>query len=164
MEAVARALQEAGVRYLIAGGLAVNAHGYLRFTADIDVVIALEAGNIDAAFAALAAAGYRPIVPITARQFGDAALRRQWIADKGMQVLSFFSEGHPESSVDIFVDEPFDFGSEYAQAMVTELLPGILVRFVSIPTLIRMKQIAGRARDQDDIEHLRMILNAERKS
>jgi len=30
-----------GVDYLIAGGLAVNAHAYLRFTADIDLVIAL---------------------------------------------------------------------------------------------------------------------------
>jgi len=29
-EAIVRALDEAGVRYLVAGGLAVNAHGYLR--------------------------------------------------------------------------------------------------------------------------------------
>ena len=35
---VARALDEAGVRYLVAGGLAVNAHGYLRYTNDIDDV------------------------------------------------------------------------------------------------------------------------------
>jgi hypothetical protein len=33
---------------------------------------------------------------------------------------------------------------------------------VSIPTLIRMKELAGRARDADDIQHLRMILEAER--
>lgn len=44
----------AGVRYLVAGGLAVNAHGYVRFTADIDLVIALDADNIISAFAALA--------------------------------------------------------------------------------------------------------------
>ena len=31
-EAVIQALEGAGVRYLVAGGLAVNAHGYLRFT------------------------------------------------------------------------------------------------------------------------------------
>jgi hypothetical protein len=29
-EAIVRALNEAGVRYLVAGGLAVNAHGCLR--------------------------------------------------------------------------------------------------------------------------------------
>ena len=36
-DALVSALQQAGVRYLIAGGLAVNAHGYLRFTKDVDV-------------------------------------------------------------------------------------------------------------------------------
>ena len=34
-EALAAALESAGVRYLVAGGLAVGAHGYLRFTKDV---------------------------------------------------------------------------------------------------------------------------------
>lgn len=45
-EAIADALEKAGVRYLVAGGLAVNAHGYLRFTKDVDLVIQLEAENL----------------------------------------------------------------------------------------------------------------------
>jgi hypothetical protein len=44
--AVAGALDEAGVRYLVAGGLAVNAHGYLRFTKDVDLVVQLVPDNI----------------------------------------------------------------------------------------------------------------------
>ena len=40
-EAIVRELSDAGVRYLIAGWLAVNAHGYLRFTKDADFVIQL---------------------------------------------------------------------------------------------------------------------------
>ena len=32
---VVRSLNDSGVRYLIAGGLAVVAHGYLRLTADV---------------------------------------------------------------------------------------------------------------------------------
>lgn len=31
-EAIVRALKDANVRYLVAGGLAVKAHGYLRIT------------------------------------------------------------------------------------------------------------------------------------
>jgi len=81
-----------------------------------------------------------------------------------MQVLNFFSDQHPESSVDIFVYEPFDFQQEFTAAMVGELLPGLSVRFVSIPTLIRMKQVAGRPRDLDDIQHLRWILEDESKN
>ena len=34
------------MRYLVAGGLAVNAHGFLRFTKDVDLVIELVPDNI----------------------------------------------------------------------------------------------------------------------
>jgi hypothetical protein len=41
VEAVVAALNAAEVRYLIVGGLAVNAHGYQRTTVDLDMVIQL---------------------------------------------------------------------------------------------------------------------------
>ncbi|MES0872863.1 hypothetical protein [Sinimarinibacterium thermocellulolyticum] len=162
-EAVAKALNDAAVRYLVAGGLAVNAHGYLRFTADIDLVIALDASNIISAFDALARIGYRPVVPVTAAQFSDAAQRQHWIEDKGMQVLNFLSDRHRETSVDVFVHEPFDFHQEYENALAGEIAPGLPARFVAIPTLIRMKEAAGRPRDLDDVQHLRWILEDEGK-
>ena len=62
-DTLVRALDKAAVRYLVAGGLAVNAHGYLRFTRDVDLVLQLAPGNIVAAFRALEGIGYRPIVP-----------------------------------------------------------------------------------------------------
>ena len=146
------------MRYLVAGGLAVNAHGYSRFTADIDLVVALDADNVRAAFLALATIGYRPNVPITAAQFSDERQRADWVQNKNMQVLNFVSDQHRGTSVDIFVYEPFEFESEYQAAMVADLLPGLTIRYVSIPTLIQMKRRAGRPRDEDDIEHLRLIL------
>jgi hypothetical protein len=51
---VVETLNHASVRYLIAGGLAVNAHGYMRATNDLDLVIALETTNIVTALRALA--------------------------------------------------------------------------------------------------------------
>jgi hypothetical protein len=162
-EAVAKVLNEAGVRYLVAGGLAVNVHGYVRFTADIDLVIALDTDNINSAFAALARIGYRPTVPVTASQFADATQRERWIEEKGMQVLNFFSDCYRETSVDVFVYEPFNFEQEYERALAGEIAPGLPARFVSIPTLIRMKKAAGRPRDLDDIQHLRWMLEDEDK-
>ena len=53
IEAIARALNEANIRYLVVGGLAVNAHGYERFTHDLDLVIGLEPDNIAKGFEAL---------------------------------------------------------------------------------------------------------------
>ena len=157
-EAIVRALNEAGVRYLIAGGLAVNAHGFLRFTKDADFVIQLIPDNVRRVFTALGTLGYKPLAPVTAEQFADPATREGWIRDKNMQVLQLWSDQHRETSIDIFVHEPFPFDEEYAKALIKPLYGTIEVRFVSIPTLITMKEAAGREQDKIDIEHLRMRL------
>ena len=157
-EAIARVLNEASVRYLVVGGLAVNAHGYLRFTKDVDLVVQLIPDNVTRALDALATLGYRPLAPVTANQFSDRATREGWIRDKGMQVLQLWSNDHIETSVDIFVYEPFEFDDEYTNALIKPLYGSIDVRFVSIPTLIKMKEAAGRGLDKIDIEHLRMRL------
>jgi len=164
LEAIVTALRDARVRYLVAGGIAVNAHGYLRLTYDVDLLIQLKPDNIQPTFKALAGLGYRPTVPVTAEQFSDAAHRARWIREKGMQVLNFHSDLHRPFTVDVFVSEPFDFESEYEAAMQGELAPGLTVRFVSIPSLIAMKQLANRPRDLDDIEHLRLIMEEKRRN
>jgi len=159
-DALVSALQRANVRYLVAGGLAVNAHGYLRFTKDVDVVAQLVPGNIERAFAVLEELGYRPLVPVTAAQFGDAPTRERWVREKGMQVLQFWSDAHRETPVDMFVHEPFDFEDEYRRS-IAKPLGQILVRFVTIPTLIAMKQAADRPQDRIDIEYLRKRLEQD---
>ena len=157
-EAIVHALADADVRYIVAGGLAVNAHGFLRYTKDVDFVVQLIPDNIERAFAAFHKLGYRPRVPITAKQFADSKLRESWVNDKNMQVLQFWSDQHGETPIDMFVVDPFPFDQEYTNALVKPLLGASLVRFVSIPTLIRMKEAAGRTQDLVDIEHLRMML------
>jgi len=149
-EAIATALRDAGVRYLVAGGVAVNAHGYLRLTYDVDLVIQLAPDNIQLAFKALASLGYRPTVPVTAEQFSDEAQRARWIREKGMQVLNFYSDLHRPFTVDVFVSMPFDFEKEYRAAMQGELAPGVTVRFVSIPAPAETKQLASRQQEIAD--------------
>lgn len=157
-EAIVKALQDAKVRYLIAGGLAVNAYGYLRFTKDVDFIVQLLPDNIIRTFAALRTLGYKPLVPVTAEQFANVAQRESWINEKGMKVLQFWSDEHRETPVDVFVSEPFNFDEEYRQALLKPL-GSLSVRFVTIPTLIEMKQAADRPEDRIDIEFLRTRLN-----
>ena len=164
LEAIVAALNSEGVRYLVAGGLAVNAHGYIRYTQDVDLVIALDADNILRAFRMLATLGYKPLAPVTAEQFANPELRGQWIRDKGMKVLNFFSDLHRETSIGVFVTEPFDFEREHSGALQGELAPALQVRFVSLPALIAMKEQAGRPRDLDDVQHLRWILEEPRRN
>lgn len=156
-EAVAKALDAEQARYLVAGGLAVNAHGYIRLTMDIDLVIALDSENIQRALRALSELDYRPTVPIELEDFSKPGKRAQWRREKGMQVLNFHSDRFPGTAVDIFVYEPFDFDTEYHAALIGELMPGLPVRFVSVSMLIEMKEAAGRPRDLDDVQHLKWI-------
>ena len=122
--AILRALNDAEVRVLVVGGLAVNAHGYLRLTKDADLAIDLVPDNIVRAFEALATLGYRPRIPITAAQFADPVLRETWIREKEMKVLQFFSDEHRETPVDVFVIEPFDFAYRRAtDLMVSTGMP-----------------------------------------
>lgn len=161
VSAVIEALNTAEVRYLVAGGLAVVAHGYLRFTNDVDLVIQLKADNIRRAFQALGGLGYRPLVPITYEKFADATNRAKWIREKGMKVLQFWSDDHRETPIDLFVEEPFDFDVEYEAALVKSLFGRIEVRVVALLTLIAMKEAADRPEDRIDVEHLRMRMDDE---
>ena len=157
VEAVFRALQERRVRFLLVGGAAVIAHGYGRLTYDLDLVIHLVPDNVIAAFEALGSLGYRPRQPVTAVQFADAATRQSWIEHKNMKVLNLQSDRHPETTIDIFVIEPFDFDQEYSRAVIQELAPGCPVPLVSLDTLIQMKEAVGRPRDLDDAWHLKKL-------
>ena len=162
LKAIFNALEKAQVRYLVAGGVAVVVHGYQRMTMDLDIVLQLKDDNIQAAFNALKKLDYRPSVPVSVEDFADSSKRRQWIQEKGMRVLNLFSDMHPETSLDVFVSEPFDFNEEYKSALHIELEPGLMVRVVSISTLIAMKKHTGRSLDNEDVKQLQQILKEQR--
>ncbi len=157
-EKIVRALNTAKVRYLVAGGLAVNAHGYPRFTNDVDLVIRLTPTDIFAAFKALGKLGYKPIAPVTARAFANPENRKAWVKAKKMTVLQMWSDKHRETPVDIFGTEPFDFEAEDKSALVENLAAKVPVRFISIKTLIKLKAKANREEDRIDIKYLKAIL------
>ena len=158
LAAIARSLNQAGVRYLVVGGVAVNAHGYQRLTQDLDLVVQLDAGNILAALRALEPLDYRSALPVHGEALADPETRRFWIEHKSMRVFPVMSDRYPDTTIDLFVTEPFDFDVEYDRALCTELVPEVTLRFLCLPALIAMKDVAGRPRDIDDVEHLRWIL------
>jgi hypothetical protein len=153
-EAIARELNEAHVPYLVVGGVAVNLHGYGRATYDVDLVIRLTPEAVARAFTAFARAGYRPLVPITAEQFGDSATRENLIETKQMIVLQFFSDAFPRTRLDVFVREPFDLESELSKALKGTTPSGIPFCAIGLDSLLRMKREAGRPKDLIDVEYL----------
>lgn len=158
--AIAQTLNEAEVPFLVVGGLAVIAHGYGRPTQDVDLVIRLDAASIQKAFVALAGIGYLPRVPITAAEFADPSKRAEWIEEKGMKVLNFFSDQHKETMLDVFITEPFDFALEYEAALKENTSEGTPIRVLQLPALLKMKREAGRLQDLADIDRLTLLHNS----
>ena len=158
LRTILHALNNNNIRFLIVGGVAVNIHVYQRMTQDLDLVIQLMPENIINALTTLENIGYRPSIPVTKQDFANPDIRNQWIETKHMEVLALISDQHPETTLDIFVTEPFNFNTEYQNSDIVQLDQNLDVHIVSIQTLIDMKKSVGRDRDKDDIKHLTWIL------
>lgn len=155
IETIVRALNDAGVQYLIVGGLAVNAHGFVRLTRDVDIVLGLEPANAEHGLNALLVAGWQLAIPEKPAAFADAAIRERWRTEKHMIVLKLWSDAHRRTPIDIFIYEPFDFAAEWLQAERLEVCPGVLAPVVTLATLLKMKETAGRPQDLEDIKELK---------
>ena len=156
LEQIFSALEQSGARYLVVGGVAVVLHGHPRFTADLDLVLAMDSANLRRALDALSQLGYRPRAPVSSDEFLDPATRKRWIEEKHMTVLSFSSPAIPTTEVDLFASEPFPFEAAYQRALRADL-QGIVVTVASLPDLIALKRSAGRPQDLEDVEILEAI-------
>jgi hypothetical protein len=164
VEVIVRELNTAQVRYLVVGGLAVVAHGYVRFTADVDLVIDLEPVNVARALAAFKRLGYRSRAPVELEDFADPQKRAAWVRDKGLTVFSLYSASHAATEVDLFVEAPLNFDAAYRGAARLEVAPGVPATFVGLPDLLHLKRQAGRVQDRLDIEQLETLGRAKREN
>ena len=148
------ALENAGAQYLVAGGLAVIAHGYFRMTVDVDLIVVLSPENLKKVGDALKPLGYAPRVPEPIEKLGDAETRRRWAKEKNMVVFSLVSARFPLTIIDLFIEEPFDFREGHQRALWREMAPGVRVPFISLDDLIHLKHKASRPQDLADIYEL----------
>ena len=103
------ALSAAKIRYLVAGGVAVNLHQVQRATADLDLILHLERENLLQFAKLMTQLGYQPKAPVKGEDFADPLLRKIWITEKNMKVFSFIHLKNPYELIDIFVEEPRPF-------------------------------------------------------
>jgi len=146
-------LSEAGIRYVVVGGVAVVLHGYLRATADLDLVIGLDQPNVDAAIRTFSHLGLHPRAPVPLHAFADANQRKRWIDEKNLQVFSLWHPAMPGFEVDIFVEPPMPFEELFGRAS-RATIGNAEVPIAAIDDLIEIKRAAGRPRDVEDIEAL----------
>ena len=150
-------LNQKKVKYMVAGGIAVNLYGIERATADVDIIIKLIDANLRNFVDAVKGLGLKPKIPVRLDDFLDAEKRKEWAKEKGMMVFSLYDAKNTFFLLDIFVDVPFDFDAVYRRRKIIKFEDtGIPV--VPIKELIRMKEKSNRPQDQADIFYLRKIV------
>ncbi len=151
-----RLLNDAEVRYIVVGGIATILHGYVRATADVDLVVDLHTEEAAKAIRTLSGHGFKPQAPVDPMQFADTDQRARWVDEKNMEVFSLFHPDHPGLTVDLFARHPIPFDLLWSRSIVMDL-GGTRVRVCSIDDLIELKRLAGRPKDLVDIEKLSRI-------
>jgi len=154
-EALFRALHEAGVRYVLIGGWAVNAHGHHRYTGDIDICPDPERVNLERLAALLDALDARALgleefepaeLPADPRDADGLAGGGNFrtLTELGVLDLMQWVEGG---------ERDFEYDDLAADALSAEVW-GLSIKVCSLAALIEMKRAAGRAKDLEDLEHL----------
>ena len=160
---VFRTLNKAKVKYIVAGGVAVVLYGYMRITADLDLIVFLESENLKKFYDALKSIDYLPKVPVTKDQFSDLNQQERWKKEKGMIIFSFVSTKPPFQLIDMFVNEPITF-KELDKKMKYVTARGIRVPLIGIDHLVQLKKDAGRDKDLIDIDQLNEIKRLQKRS
>lgn len=142
-------LVEHRVRFLLIGGHAMAAHGFPRFTADLDVWVEAGAANAERVMRALVAFG-----------FGDV---------RGLSDADFTSPGtvvalgNPPMRIDLLTTIS---GVEFKRAWTRRrrtTVAGIQLWMISAEDLIANKRAAGRPKDLLDVQTLLQFQKKGRK-
>jgi hypothetical protein len=134
-----RELNRVGAKYVVVGGFAIITAGYLRLTADVDLMVAADAENEAKVFAALS-----KLPDNAVRELQPGELQKYNVIRVADEIL-----------VDLMVSAG---GIEYAEAardVVVREVDGVPIPFASPRLLWRMKAVTHREKDAGDLFFLR---------
>ena len=144
------------VQFVLVGGLAVQLHGYLRSTFDVDLVLAMDDENLSRFIDVVKQFGLIPVIPVPIDSLRNARQIDQWHREKGMLAFALREPQVGGSVVDILVRPEVPFDKLLMDAVTGELF-GRQVRIASIDSLLIMKRSANRPKDILDIAALEKI-------
>ena len=133
--AIVRALERAKINYAVCGGMAMAVHGLPRFTKDIDLLIRQD--DVEAAKQAVSSVGFRD----------ESGLIRLSDDDLVYRVVKIVGADHLMLDLVLVTPKLQDVWDERIQWD----LEGLPIRVVSRRGLIKMKRLAGRPVDLNDL-------------
>lgn len=151
-----RCLHERKVRYLLAGGLAMNLHGVPRMTMDVDLLLALDDRNIDGFIQCARDLGLKPQAPVPLESLKDANQRQAWIEQKRLVAFALSGADAAAPTVDVILRHDLDLEAALKRAILRDI-GDVAVNVACIEDMIALKQNTGRRQDRDDVEHLKRL-------
>ena len=154
-EPLLRALHEAGVRHIIIGGFAVNAHGVIRPSRDLDIVPDPDPSNLRRLAQLLADIDARhvglgdfdpdefPFDPTSPEDLEGGANFRLETRLGDLDIMQWVAG----------IDTEPAYTALAANTLSGEL-SGVPLRVCGLDDLVAMKRAAGRPRDLDDLQRL----------
>lgn len=134
-----RLLNEEGVEYVVLGGHAVIAHGYLRTTGDVDIFVRPSHQNATKLIKVMERYGYT---------------NGEFDLDDFIKVPSYLSFGRNDGWIDIMTFTlGVSFDECYDNRLVLEI-QGEQVNFIGLRQLLENKKATGRPQDLRDLENL----------
>lgn len=149
-------LIEADVRFVLVGGLAVNAWGYLRATRDVDFVPDPDPENLARLDAVLRDLGGK--VDVDGKLLAGTAIST--FLRTGDRTLVATELGQVDVLQGLPQVPPFAALEEKAKDVD---LDGLAVRVCSLEHLIQMKRSSERARDREDLAALEAVQEEDLK-
>lgn len=149
-------LRREGIHFVLVGGLAVALRGYARVTMDVDIVLAMDATNLERFIAGARAIGLRPTIPVPIESLADPDKIEQWHRDKGMLAFSLRGDAAGATALDVLVKPVVPYHELRRDAQLIDMGSGS-IPVASIAHLIKMKSGTGRSKDAIDIEELRRL-------
>ena len=149
-------LNDNKIRYIVAGGLAVNLHGIPRLTYDVDLLVDMEEENLKRLLKLLKSLGFKPKVPVNISDFAISEKRNDWIKNKNMKAFCLVNEKFEIRELDIIINTPVSYESA-EKSIVYKKLYDIEIPTVGLNELIKMKKNTGRLQDESDIKHLKRL-------
>ena len=137
--ALCRELNQRDAKYVVVGGLAIISAGHARTTADVDLMVAVDAENEAKVFSALSTLPDNAV-----RELQPGELQQYNVIRVGDEIL-----------VDLMRSAG---GIDYAEAakhVVVRELDGVPIPFASPQLLWRMKVVTHREKDAGDLFFLR---------
>ena len=150
-ETVVRTFSEAGVEFVIVGGLAATIHGSARLTQDVDFVYSRSSANVERLVAALG-----PHAPYL--RGAPPGLPFDWNAatiERGLNFTLTTAIGDIDLLGEIIGGGDYD---TLVPHTVDVVVFGCRCRCLDLPGLIRAKRAAGRPKDLDALAELEALL------